>query len=149
WPALNANGSPGKKLVILDVRRTRSMMIASCQRTAGAAATPVSVIGVALLPPGIAIGVVAAQLPEAGLVALSELQPVRPFRGLPEIEMRHQQPCRATVIRLQRLALMAQRQHGPALREIGDGDIRRVAIVGMDQRETRGRLDAGSLEKIV
>jgi hypothetical protein len=56
----------------------------------GEAAPSVSVV--AFLGERIAAHVIAAQLPERGLFAPGEPQAVHPFRGLPEMEMRHQQP---------------------------------------------------------
>jgi hypothetical protein len=53
-------------------------------------AADASVIRVPLLTPRIAVDVVPAQLPEAGLVTLRELKPVHPLRRFPEVEMRHE-----------------------------------------------------------
>ena len=50
-----------------------------------------SVALVPLLAPGIAIHMVASQLPEASLVPVGELKPVHPFGGFPEVEMRDEQ----------------------------------------------------------
>ena len=54
-----------------------------------------SVAPVPLLPPRIAVVVVAVALPEAGLVIVAQCQPAHPLRALPEVEVRHEQPCRA------------------------------------------------------
>ena len=60
----------------------------------------------ALLAPGIAVDVVAAELPEPGLVAFGELQGVHPLRRLPEIEVRHQETRRAAMVRRDRCVLI-------------------------------------------
>src|ERR1700693_789572 len=82
-------------------------MVASCQRSLGSLAREdgVSVTGEALLAPRVTIDVMAAQLPEARLVLLRKLQAAHPFARLPEIEMRHQQPCRPAMVGLKRLPL--------------------------------------------
>ena len=49
---------------------------------------------------------IAVLLPEAGLVLLEELEPGDPFRALPEIEMRYQQPDRPAVLRREGLAIV-------------------------------------------
>ena len=53
-----------------------------------------SITGEALFAPGIAVDMVATQFPEAGLVALGELQRIHPLGRFPEIEMRHQKSGR-------------------------------------------------------
>src|SRR3569833_2662826 len=112
WPARYANGRSGrtKKLVIPGVCMTRRVIVAFCHRTAGATAAT-SVIGVPLLPPGVAVDVVAAQLPEPGLVARGELQALHPLGRLPEVEVRDQQPRRTAVVGLERRAVVAERHH--------------------------------------
>src|SRR5262245_30823962 len=56
---------------------------------------------VALLFPGISMVVVAANLPEAGLVLRNEFETAQPLGALVEVELRHYQTHRATVLRLQ------------------------------------------------
>lgn len=65
-----------KKLLILGVCWTISSMKQDCQN---AGCAPISVMGVSLLAPRIAVDVVATQLPEAGFIARCELQRVHPF----------------------------------------------------------------------
>src|SRR6201995_4098697 len=48
-----------------------------------------SLPGIALLSPGIAAVMIAADFPIAGCVVLQELDRLQPFRALPEIEMWH------------------------------------------------------------
>src|SRR3954469_9585381 len=82
----NVSESLRKKLLIAGVLVAISTIVQRCHRAVAAIA---SVIGISLLIPRIAVHVVPAQLPEAGLVALRELKTVHPLRRLPEIEMRH------------------------------------------------------------
>src|SRR3954462_1888375 len=77
----------------------------------------VSVIRVALLTPRVAIHVVPAQLPEAGLVALGKLKSVYPLRRLPEVKMRHKQARGPPVILRQRPAFVFERHHRLARRK--------------------------------
>ena len=50
--------------------------------------------------------VVAQRLPEARLILLDQAQAPYPLGALPEVEVRHQQACRAAVLRLQGLAFI-------------------------------------------
>ena len=52
-----------------------------------------------LLGPRVAVQVVAVLLPEAGVVALLQDERPDPLRALPEVQMRHDQPRRAAVLR--------------------------------------------------
>src|SRR5262245_2665668 len=92
-------GNAKKKLLMRGVRgmteTTRAMVQASFRGLATASIA--SVPGVALLLPGIAVHVIAAELPETGLVALGELQRVDPLRRLPEVQVRDQQSSGAAV----------------------------------------------------
>ena len=54
---------------------------------------------VPLLQPRVAVEVVAGLLPEPGVVVGHHHQPAHPLRALPEVEVRHQQPGRAAVLR--------------------------------------------------
>src|SRR5687767_9195016 len=69
----------------------------------------VSVTLVTLLPPRIAINVIARLLPEARLVLVDEAQAPDPFGALPEIEMRHQEPRRSAMRGRERQALIMGR----------------------------------------
>ena len=97
----------------------------------------------ALLAPRVTIDVMAAQLPEARLVLLRKLQAAHPFARLPEIEMRHQQPCRPAMVGLKRLPLIVERDHGLAADEIGRWHIGRVAVEGMGEHELGRRRGEG------
>src|SRR5204862_3649656 len=71
-----------------------------------------SVAAVALLEPRVAVVVVAVALPEARLVVLQQTQPAHPFRALPEIQVRHEQPRRPAVLSRERRAVVADRDPG-------------------------------------
>src|SRR6185436_1153747 len=58
---------------------------------------------VALLGERIAVIVVAVALPEPRLVAAAQLEATHPLGALPEVQMRHHDPHRATVDRFDRL----------------------------------------------
>src|SRR5690606_18425980 len=61
---------------------------------------------VPLLLPGVAVEVVAVLLPEPGLVELLHREPVDPLRALPEVQVRHEQPGGAAVLRIERLPVV-------------------------------------------
>src|SRR4051794_8572286 len=63
-----------------------------------------SVAPVTLFLPGVAVVVVAVDLPEAGLVVVEELDSTHPLGALPEVEMRNQKARRPAVLRRERLA---------------------------------------------
>src|SRR5207247_8845246 len=63
-----------------------------------------SVAAVALLFPRVAVVVVAVVLPETGLVLGAQLEATHPLGALPEVEVRDEQPGRATMLRLEGLA---------------------------------------------
>src|SRR5262245_43695475 len=67
---------------------------------------------VSLLGPWIAAVVIAADFPTAGLVLSQAFDRLQPFRALPEIKMRHDEPHRAAVLDLQRLSRPAVRKQG-------------------------------------
>src|SRR4051812_27222682 len=105
-PARKATGSGGArmKLLMRGVRGTIPATTAFCHGETGGRSTSTSVVRVALLAPWVAVHVVAAQLPEAGLVPRGELQPLQPLGRLPEVEVRHEQPRRPAVVGLERPA---------------------------------------------
>src|SRR5689334_3167229 len=107
WPARNPAQFSGRRRNVLTVGVSTPIAstLACCQtslagwmgRSKGSAKGSVrpSIAREALLAPRIAIHVVAAQFPEAGFVALGELQAVHPLRRFPEIEMRHEKARRS------------------------------------------------------
>ena len=94
-----------------------------------------SVARVPLLEPWVAVVVVAVALPEARLVVVAQLQPAHPLRALPEVEVRHEQPRRAAVLGLERLAVVAVRDPGLAARDVLQREVRRVAAVAEGDHE--------------
>src|SRR3954447_5346961 len=72
-----------------------------------------SVTLVALLAPGVAPVVVAVLLPEPGLVALQQGQPVDPLGSLPEVRVGPEHPPRPAVLDRQRSAVVLP--HDPRL----------------------------------
>ena len=79
---------------MLGVRWTISEIVPICQ--------PIGVVrsitGISLLLPRIAVDMIAAQFPKAGLVAFSELEPVHPFCRLPEVKVWNEQACGSSVL---------------------------------------------------
>src|ERR671917_1124633 len=104
WPALcpSQPGTSSKRLLVRGVAgrdsTTSPMRQASLGRLISTSVPPV-----ALLAPGVAVVVVTQRLPEAGYVVGSELQPPHPLGALPEIQVRHQQTRRSSVLWLQGL----------------------------------------------
>src|SRR5215472_6357938 len=117
-----------------------------CHRAVAAIA---SVIRVSLLTPRIAVNVVPAQLPEAGLVLLRELKPIHPLRRLPEVEMRHEQARRPTVVARQRLAFVLERDHRLPRREVRERHVGGVSVVAMCECKRSGRAKVSVGEDVV
>src|SRR5688500_16695579 len=84
-----------------------AVTVASCQFSAAKGLPPPSVAAVAFFEPRVAAVVVAEGLPEPGLVALDESNTADPFGALPEVQVRHHEPCRAAVLRRERVAVVA------------------------------------------
>src|SRR5215472_12100210 len=117
-----------------------------CHRAVAAIA---SVIRVSLLTPRIAVHVVPAQLPEAGLVPLRELKPVHPLRRLPEVEMWHEYARRPPVVARQRLAFVLERDHRLSRREVRKWHVGGVSVVAMCERKRCGCAKASVGEDFV
>ena len=102
----------------------------------------------ALLAPRVAVVVVAVALPEAGLVAVAQLQRAHPLGALPEVQVGDDDAHRATVDRLDRLAARTRRRRSPGRRW------RRPARRWWCSRTRRARsgaslrLDAGAVEQV-
>src|SRR3954462_6460070 len=135
-----------KKLLIAGVLVAISTISQLCHRAVAGIA---SVIRVSLLAPRIAVHVVPAQLPKAGLVALRELKPVHPLRRLPEVEMRHKQARRPPVVARQRLALVLECDHRLPRREVRERHVGGVSVVAMCERKRSGRGKASVGEDVV
>src|SRR5216683_763859 len=106
-----------------------------------------SVAGVPLFPPRISVHVIAVGLPEAGLVLVEELEAAHPLGALPEIQMRDEQPRRAAVLGIERLAVIAERQPGTPAGDVVDREVGAVATVAEGKHECR--LGCGLLEQRV
>ena len=63
-----------------------------------------SVLGVALLSPGVAQHVVAVLFPEAGAIGAEDLDAGDPLGAFPQVEMRHDEADRPAMLPRQRLA---------------------------------------------
>src|ERR1700677_4870479 len=88
---------------------------------------------VALVPlflPWVSVHVVAVGLPESGSVLVHELQAPDPLSALPEIQVRYQQPGRATVLGLKRGVCEAEGHPRLAAGDIRQRKVGRVAAVG-------------------
>src|SRR5215207_2753162 len=101
WPARwpGQAGTSRISVVADGVSRITSRTVAGRQPTMRRSVAPV-----ALLTPGIAVVVVAERLPEARLVGLDDLELGHPLGALPEVQVRDEQPCGATVLGLERRA---------------------------------------------
>ena len=93
WPASAGPRSGAER------RRVRAVAVSSWSLSSVAATQRFRSSGIALLQPGVAVVVVAEALPEPRPVVLHEREGVDPLRALPEVEVRHQQPGRAAVLR--------------------------------------------------
>src|SRR5919205_4568782 len=82
----------------------------SHQPTPGIGSRIGQILAIALLPPGIAVVVVAVALPEAGPVAAEELEAAHPLGALPEVQVGHEQAQWPTVLRRDDLAVPRVRQ---------------------------------------
>src|SRR5665213_1294032 len=138
------SGTLRKKLLTAGVSSTILATVASCQTSlAPGTASIGSIPREPLLFPGVTVDVVPAQLPEAGFIALRELQRVDPLRGLPEIEMRDEQPGGAAMIWGNWLPLVARRHHALLAGEILEGHVGGVTVEGVGQRVAGRRAEAG------
>src|SRR5436305_14537326 len=81
-------------------------------------------VGVALLLPRVADGVVAALLPEAAAVGGHVLHAAHPLGALPRIQMGHDEAQRESVFRRQQLAVLVGGEDGPLGGEIAVAEVR-------------------------
>src|SRR5262249_21773525 len=100
----------------------------------------ISVSGIALLTPWVAIDVIAELLPEARPIVCYELKAPHPLCTLPEIKMRDQKPRRTTMFRSEWLAFIACRDHRLASDQVLNWNIGAVVTVTVDHREGCRRL---------
>src|SRR5271165_1713969 len=82
----------------------------------------------ALLAPGIAVVVVAPALPGARLVVDGEGHAGHPGQALPQVQVRHQQPCRAALGRRQLMPIPTEGQPGRHLDQVVQGQVGGVEI---------------------
>src|SRR5262245_26104836 len=105
---------------------------------------------VPLFAPRIAIAVVPVQFPEPGLVVLHEAQSSYPLGGLPEIEVRHQEACRASMLGCERLALVLPDDERLSFQQILYREVGRVAPVAKCHHvRRRWVLEPGHLEDAI
>src|SRR5262249_33074323 len=115
-------------------------------------------VGEALLFPRVGFVVVAVPLPEAGLVVRNDLERADPFRALPEVTPRHDEPERPPVLGRELLAVMPVREQSIILvqfrdREIGGEPALRVdygeATFALHPRTAQHLPDGNSLPQVV
>src|SRR5687767_15137615 len=99
WPS--HSGTSSSRLLVLGVSGTTSITSARRHRVLRSCTATALVSPVALLAPGVAVVVVTQGLPEAGDVVGGELQPPHPLRALPEVQVRHEQARRSSVLGLE------------------------------------------------
>src|SRR5579864_1207377 len=94
-------------------------------------------LAVAFFVPGIAAIVIAAFFPKPGAIRGDELDPLNPFRALPEIQLRHDRAHRPAMLAWQGLALPGVREKYVVIIEISERKVRRVIVIGMKHDEAR------------
>src|SRR5919107_5875211 len=96
--------------------------------------------------PGVAAHVVAALLPEAGLVLGEEADALDPLGGLPRVELRDDEADGAAVLGRDGLAVVRPGEEGVFGEEVFDGQVRRPAVVvGFGDNELRPGTHADQL----
>src|SRR5690242_3470107 len=96
---------------------------------------------VPLFQPRVSADVVAVRLPEARMLLFLQTDPTDPLRALPEVEVRDEKTDRAAVLGVQRLTVELVGNPGLAAGDVVEREVGRVAAVGEDRRELRGRVD--------
>ena len=96
-----------------------------------------SVAAVALFLPRVAIHVIAVRLPEARRVLVHQPQPAHPLGAFPEVQMRHEQPRRATVLALERLPVECERDPRLAAGEVVEREVGGVPTVAETPSRSR------------
>jgi hypothetical protein len=107
------------------------------------------VAGIALLGPRVAAVVIAADFPVAGRIVLQKFDALKPLCALPEIEMRHHQPHRAAMLRLERCARPAMREQRVLAGKIFQREVGGIAVMGMQHHEARFIARLAGHQKIV
>src|SRR6185437_14989349 len=97
---------------------------------------------VPLLAPWVSVVVVAELLPEAALVAEHQVEAGDPLGGLPEVQVRHEEPGGAAVLGAQRLAVVFVGDPCLAVAQVRQRRVRRVAAIAAGHDISGVRLDA-------
>ncbi len=92
---------------------------------------------ISLFCPRVGVVVVAALLPETGVVALHEFEAVKPFGAFIEVEFWHDETYRTAVFHFQVCAIVLDGDHYIVVVEIGERKIGGVACPGMRHDEFR------------
>src|SRR5439155_1468790 len=121
------------KVLALAVSARTSTTVAVSHFPGRGAGPGWSVTLVALLEPRVAVVVVAVAFPEPRLVVILELQAGDPFRALPEVQVRHQQPGRAPVLDRQGVSLVVPDNPRLAAGHVLQREVRRVARVAQGE----------------
>src|SRR5688572_26704256 len=105
WPARcpGHRGTSRTRLAAAGVSRTMSVTSATSHFICS------SIIPVPLLAERVAVVVVAERFPETGLVLVHESKAPHPLRALPEVEVRHEEAGGPAVLRIERFAVVAER----------------------------------------
>src|SRR2546429_361953 len=112
-----------------------------------APSAPRSVSAVPLFLPGVAVDVVAERLPEARLVTLDHPKAPDPLGALPEIEVRHDQPRRPAVDRLERLVIELVSHEGLPIHHLLEREIGRVGAVAVGHHVPSHGIDLHGLQQ--
>src|SRR5262245_1972656 len=112
------------------------------------AVLPIPVSTIALLCPRIAVVVITAHFPEAGLVLGGELQLAEPLRTLPEIELGQHKADRPTVLAADRPALPTRGEQHVVTGECLERHVGRVAVVAVLNDKARLGLGPDQLEQM-
>src|ERR1043165_980037 len=97
--------------------------------------TTAATSAIALLFPRVGVVVVAARLPEAGLVVAHELEAGDPLRALPEVEVGHEAAHRRAVLERERLLVQAVRHERVLARRLGERHVRHEAVPRLEDDE--------------
>src|SRR5690242_13884486 len=141
WPGQCPDQFIGSRMMLFTrlVSVTRACTRPTCHSSLrGVGCASVAVIP--LLLPGIAIVVISARLPEAGLILGHEAKPPQPLGALPKVEMRDQEAGWASMSRSDWQALVTSRNHSFSSDQIGNRDVRGVAAVAVGHDKAFRRL---------
>lgn len=103
---------------------------------------------VALFQPGVAVVVVAVDLPEAGFIHRAEFQRAHKLGTFPEVALGNQCPHRETVIWFQKLAVIFVRQQDVVLHHRFNRQIGGVTVIAVCDDILRARFDPEHFRKL-